>query len=260
MSLPEKLRRIVLILAATGFVIACILPATSVAQEATCKVTLSALPAATELKGFHLGMTTEQVKTHVPHIIFGPTDELGVSKTTINPNFDPRTEKSTYQDVRSVSLDFLDGRLVSLWIGYEGNFKWTTVDDFVNGISQSLTLPNAWSTWKLRGKQMTCADFQLTVSLVAQSPSFRIVDRAAEEILTARRVAKEEEKSAAEAAEAAAAESEADANEIIGDRKTKAYYPPGCRPASEIGENQRVSFKTIEEAVKAGYKPARACS
>ena len=146
------------------------------AQTVPCKVSLSALPAAPELKGFHLGMTMEQAKTHVPQIVFGRTDLLGSSKTTINPGFDPRIDKSRFQDVRSISLDFLDGRLVSLWIGYDSNFKWTGIPEFVAGISQSLSLPNAWIEWKVRGRQMRCADFELTVTTIAQSPSFRIVD------------------------------------------------------------------------------------
>ena len=216
-------------------------------------MSLSALPAAAELKGLRLGMTMEQVKAHVPLIVFGPTDDLGNSKTTINPNFDPRIEKSNFQDTRTISLDFLDGRLVSLWIGYDRNFKWLTVDDFVTGVSQSLGLPSAWSPWKFRGKEITCMDFQLTVSLIAQSPSFRMVDRAAEEVLTARRVAKEEQ-------ESAAAEAEMESEEIPADSQNKTYYPPGCNPQVEIGEKDRISFKTIEEAHKAGYKSARGCS
>ena len=153
----------------------------------------------TELKGLHLGMTMEQVKAQIPQITFGRTDALGSSKTTINPEFDPRTESATFQDVRTVSLDFLDGRLVSLWIGYDRNFKWTTVDQFVKGISTALKLPTTWAPWKSRGKQLTCADFQLTVSLIAESPSFRVLDRASEETWAARRIAREEEESAAAA-------------------------------------------------------------
>ena len=176
-----------------AFVVAVFTPFALFAQDTSCKATISSLPAAAELKGLRLGMTMEQVKAQVPQITFGPTDELGSSKTTINPKFDPRTEAGVFQDVRSVSLDFLDERLVSLWIGYDSNFKWTTVDEFVNGISTSLQLPKTWSTWKVRGKELTCSDFQLTVTLVAQSPSFRVLDRASEETLTARRIAKEEE-------------------------------------------------------------------
>ena len=234
-----------------------LVPDPLLAQEVSCNATLSALPAVAELKGLHLGMTMQQVKAQLPQITFGRTDVLGSSKTTINPKFDPRTESATFQDVRTISLDFLDGRLVSLWIGYDRNFKWTTVDQFVNGISTALKLPNTWATWKSRGRELTCTDFQLTVSSIAESPSFRVIDRAAEETLVARRIAREEEESAAAAA---TEEAETEAEEVIGDSKSKTYYPPTCQPRIEISEKNRVVFKTTAEADKAGYKPAKGCS
>lgn len=250
----DKMKRLPLI--AIVFVASLFNPDLLLAQEVACNATLSALPAATELKGLHLGMTMEQVKAQLPQITFGPTDALGSLKTTINPKFDPRTESGTFQDVRTVSLDFLDGRLVSIWIGYDRNFKWTSVDQFVKGISTALKLPTTWAPWKSRGKQLTCADFQLTVSLIAESPSFRVLDRASEEIWAARRIARDEEESAAAAAE----EAETEAEEIIGDSKSKTYYLPTCQPTVEISEENRVLFKTTAEADKAGYKPAKGCS
>jgi hypothetical protein len=226
---------------------------TTVAQEVQCKATLSSLPAAVELKGFHLGMTMEQVKLLVPTIVFGPTDALGGSKTTINPGYDQRPGKSDFEDVRSVSLDFLDGHLVSLWIGYDQTFKWKGVDDFVQGISKSLSLPENWSSWKTRGKELTCSDFQLTVSLIAQSPSLRIVDRAADELYAARRQAKEAE------TEAAAEQEEDNSVDIIGDSKAKVYFSSGCIPSKQVTETNRVVFKNIAEAEKAGYARSRLC-
>ena len=227
-------------------------------QTVPCKVSFNSLPAAPELKGFHLGMTMEQAKAHVPQIVFGRTDSLGSSKTTINPGFDPQADKSKFQDVRSISLDFLDGRLVSLWIGYDSNFKWIGVPEFVAGISQSLSLPNGWSEWKARGRQMRCKDFELTVTTIAQSPSLRIVDSGAEETLVARRNAAAEE--AEEAESEPEPEEPSDLEEIVADRKTKIYYQGTCRPAVPIAETNRITFKTTAEAEKAGYTLARACS
>ena len=239
-------------------VLICILPFAVAAQTVPCKASLNSLPAAPELKGFHLGMTMEQAKAHVPQIVFGPTDALGSSKTTINPGFDPQADKSKFQDVRSISLDFLDGRLVSLWIGYDANFKWSGVPEFVAGISQSLSLPNSWTEWKVRGRQMRCTDFELTVTTIAQSPSFRIVDSSAEETLVARRNAAAEEAEAMETEPDPAAAS--DPEEIVADRKTKTYYQGTCRPAAPIAETNRITFKTTAEAAKAGYTLSRACS
>ena len=54
---------------------------------------------------------------------FGGTDPFGVSKTTINPYFDPNIDKTKFEGVRSISLDLLDERLTSLWIGFDETFK-----------------------------------------------------------------------------------------------------------------------------------------
>jgi hypothetical protein len=226
---------------------------TSLAQSNQCSLKLVDLPAAPELLGFKLGMTTDQIKVRVPQVVFGAPDAFGVSKTTINPDFDPSIDKSTFTGARSVSLDFLDGRLTSLWLGYDSTFKWKTVDEFVKGISQSLRLPDSWSSWKTRGQQLHCADFQMTVTIVAEGPSFRIIDQMAEQTVAERREAKEALDSAVEA------ESDEESVEIVADRHSKVYYAGDCRPAKSIKESERVIFKSKEEAEQAGYKPAKNC-
>ena len=216
------------------------------AQDNKCVLKLAELPDSPELFGFHLGMTTAQAKTRVPQIKFGRVDAFGVSKTSINPDFDPQIDKASLNGVRTVSLDFLDDRLISLWFGYDGTFKWATVPDCVAGIAQALHLPDAWKPWKIRGQQLNCADFQMTVTTVAEGASFHIIDETAEQTIAARREAKEEQDSAAEAAAA----------EIVADKRDKLYYTEGCLPAHEIKAADRVAFKSTEEAEKAGFKPA----
>src|SRR6266852_6197343 len=93
----------------SSFLLLLTLAAPGSAQESSCKAKLADLPPAVELRGFRLGMTTDQVKARVPQVVFGHKNELGVSKTSINPDFDPKIEKSNFADVRTVSLDFLDG-------------------------------------------------------------------------------------------------------------------------------------------------------
>jgi hypothetical protein len=224
--------------------------ASALAQDNKCVLKLSELPDAAELFGFRMGMSTAQLKLRVPQVVFGRVDDFGVSKTSISPDFDPQMDKASLAGIRTVSFDFLDGRLTSLWLGYDGSFKWKTVPDFVTGISQSLHLPDAWKPWKVRGQQLNCADFQMTVSIVAEGPSFHIADNTAEQTVAARREAKEEQDTAME---------EGDSSAIVADTKAKVYYPESCQPANEIQAENRVVFKTKEEAEKAGYKAARNC-
>jgi hypothetical protein len=225
-----------------------LLAATVSAQDRRCALKLSQLPDAPELFGFHMGMTKDQVKARVPQVVFPRKQTFGLAKTSIHPDFDPRLDKSTFAGVRTISLDLHDDKVTSLWFGFDSSFKWHSVPEFVEGISKSLHLPDAWTDWKSRGQQLRCADFQMTVSIVAEGPSFRILDETADETLTARREMGEE------------ASSEETSEPIIADKQKKVYYPKECRPANEIKEADLVVFKSSEDAETAGYKQAKQCS
>jgi hypothetical protein len=212
------------------------------AQTPPCTTRIDQLPKVAELRGFHLGMTYEQVKARVPQIQFGPADQFGVAKTSINPGFDRSFDQASFADVRTISLDFLDGRLVNLWLGYESTFKWQVLDEFVNGISKALNLPAAWSV-KRGARQLTCDGFSLAASLIAGSPGIRITDEPAQETIATRR---EEAAAAAEAL-------------VVGDLRSKAYYPSDCDGRNAIPAPSRITFKDKNEAEKAGYKLAKDC-
>lgn len=219
-----------------------------------CTKKSTELPAAPELLGFRLGMTKEQIKAKVPQTQFGRADDFGVSKTTINPYFDPTIDKTKFESVRSISLDLLDDHLTSVWIGFDETFKVKTIEEFVKLISQSLQLTGNWSSYRSRGQQLRCADFQLIVTTVANGPSFRLLDLAAEDTVAQRRQAKDEQDSLAE--QGATEQSE---EEIVADKQSKTYYPNGCQPAKQIAENNKITFKTITDAEKAGFKLAKNC-
>ena len=221
--------------------------------SAQCTKKMTELPAAPELLGFRLGMTKEQIKARIPQTKFGGADHFGVAKTTINPYFDETIDKSKLESVRSISLDLVDEKLTSIWIGFDETFKVHTAEEFVKLISQSLQLDGSWS-YKSRGQQLRCADFQLTVTTVAGGPSFRLVDIAADDLVAARRQAKEEQDSVVEAGGAIESPEPA---EIIADSKSKTYYPNGCLPAKEIAN--KITFKTTADAEKAGFKAAKNC-
>lgn len=226
---------------------------------AQCTKKIAELPAAPELLGFHLGMTKDQVKAKVPQTVFGRSDDFGVAKTTINPYFDSTIDKTKFESVRSISLDLLDNRLTSIWIGFDETYKIKTVEDFVKLISQSLQVNGSWSPNRSRGLQLRCADFQLIVMTIAGGPSFRLLDVAAEDTIASRRAAKEELDSQAAQEMAGAKNGEAAEEEIVADKKSKTYYPNGCQPAKEIAETNKVIFKSVADAEKAGFKAAKNC-
>jgi hypothetical protein len=198
-------------------------------------------------------MTKDDIKTYVPQIVFGKTDEFGLTKTTINPSYDPRFDQKRFAGVRSISLDLLDNRLTSVWIGYDETFKVQTVEQFIPLITEALHLPAVWSSWKGRGQQIRCADFQAIVTTLAGGPTLRILDTAAESMIADRRQAKEERDSGVSSAQNESAE------EIIGDKETNTFYSAGCKSAKDVNPGNRVVFRTMEDAERAGFKLAKDC-
>ncbi len=86
-------------------------------------------------------------------------------------------DKTAFGGVRSVSLDVLDGRVFSIWIGYDKTFKWQTIDEYVNGITTSLKLSNSWRS-KFRTRLLDCADFTVAVIPDGERPSIKLIDKA----------------------------------------------------------------------------------
>ena len=219
----------------------CLVCAASISAQ-QCTVKSDQLQDPPELRGFRLGMTFDQVKARVPQIQFGRPDETGLTKTSINPLYDPRFDKASFADIRTISFDFLEGKLTTLWIGYESSFKWQSVDEFVRQISKSLNVPGSWSP-KRGGQQLHCDGFTVFVALIAGSPSIRLSDDAADQTIALRR---EEVTAAAEA-------------RVIANKITKLYYPADCEASENIAPPDRIVFTNKEEAEKAGYKLAKDC-
>lgn len=175
-----------------AFILVCV---AAVMAQATgrCALKLAQVGEAQELRGFRLGMTVEQVKARVPGLPIGPTDAFGLMKTSFSPDFDPAMDKTVFQGVRTISLEFLDGRLTSLWIGYNGSFKWQKLDEFVAGMGRAMGLPTAWAQRSRGGQQLDCNDFQVTALTIAGSPSIHISDETARATWENRQAAAEEE-------------------------------------------------------------------
>src|SRR2546421_39407 len=80
--------------------------------------------------------------------------------TTFNPHFDLRVDPKAFEAVRSISLDFLDGKLVTLWIGFEETYKWPKLDEFVNGFATALNLPLQWPVRRM-ARELMCDRFSV---------------------------------------------------------------------------------------------------
>ncbi len=171
------------------------------AQENRCALKLAQVKQAQELHGLRLGMSVEQVKAIVPSLEAGRVDDLGFATTSFSPDFNSQIDKAAFAGVRTVSLEFLDGKLFTLWIGFNSSFKWKTLDEFVPGMSAALGLPNsAWSANSSK-PNLECEEFELTAQMIAGGPSIRLTDKTARELWEQRRAEKAEKSSAQDAEE-----------------------------------------------------------
>ncbi len=212
------------------------------AQSTSCPLKPDQLANAPELFGVRLGMTPPEVKTLLPLVQFGRPDPFGVMKTSFNPHFDSRVDKTAFPDVRTISLEFLDGKLVTLWIGYEATFKWPKLDQFVANFSKSLSVPVDWPV-KRNGRELSCDGFSLFASIIGGGPGIRITDDTAQDLITAR-------------VEAAL---DAEEKEVIGDIRTRSYYTADCAARDQVPQASRAVFKNKDEAEKAGYTLSKDC-
>jgi hypothetical protein len=160
-------------------------------QEARCSLKLSDLPLAPELRGFRIGMTTEQVKARLPKLQLRHADDFGFTSLNIFPDYESGIDKAAFEGVRSISLDVLDGRVFSVWLGFDKSFKWQTIEEFSSGIETSLKLPGGWRS-KFRTRLLDCADFTVAIIPVGESPSIKITDNTAKDLLNKRQAAKED--------------------------------------------------------------------
>jgi hypothetical protein len=212
------------------------------AQQTTCSLKVNQLRDTPELFGLRLGMTYDEVKAQLPLVQFGPADQIGVLKTSFNPHFDPRVDPKSYEAVRTISLDFLDGKLVTIWVGFEESFKWAKLDDFIARFSAVLNVSPDWSPNR-SARELVCDGFSVSASIIAGGPSIRIRDEQAQNLIAQRR---EEAVTAAEA-------------EVVGDIRSKLYYPSDCSDKDDVPSTSRIVFKNKEVAAQNGYKLAKSC-
>lgn len=147
------------------------------AQEPRC--TLS-LPQAPKLRGLSLGMTQAQVLARFPGAkikdFYNPHKRQGVTQLHIQFVEGNDENKGKYQsseldkskfpdfnDVQSLSVEFLDKRSYHITLIYDDTIVWENTEEFVARVSEALNLPGAWHNeddWP-NSKALVCTNFRL---------------------------------------------------------------------------------------------------
>jgi hypothetical protein len=136
----------------------CFAAAAHAQQAQVCTLTAGQAP---ELRGFRLGMTTEQLKARVPGILV-QQQEFGASRAVLSSVNFMNLDAAAYRGVSEIYFSFVDDRLVSFSVNYQG-VPWKGPDQFAEKVSESLKLPAAWHSQN-GSEVLTCDGFKVTAS------------------------------------------------------------------------------------------------
>lgn len=169
-------------------------------SQPKCALSLSESPA---VGGLRLGMSVEQARALFPSLEVSKTDEVGLASATLKSGeLNYRVEnKSYFEGVESVALEFTDGRLSLIRVNYPATNKWGSTDEFLSLMAEKLNLRGTWKRfydWEnkslrdikdLRDQALECNGFRIVVGIGVegigsdQRPHFEFEDmNAAQEL------------------------------------------------------------------------------
>jgi outer membrane protein TolC len=185
---------------------------TRTVSSAVCPLTLAQAPG---IGGLRLGMSTAEAMALFPALKLSPPDKVGVSNAVLNRK--DFSGNQFFEGVQTILLQFAEGRLYFIHVGYPVTNSWNSKDEFLASIAQKLNINGDWKPfydWQdknvrdisdLRSLALECTGFRLSVGIGIEAlggdqfPRFqledlntsRIVRQRAEEL---RRKEKEQEK------------------------------------------------------------------
>ena len=163
------MKKVLLIVVVLGLVstVAAQTSNTSASGTGECKLTLAQAPA---IRGIRLGMSVDQVLAQIPGseadsdlLARLSRDYFGYLSTFVAPG-NYVTSKEKFAGVSSIDLGFLDGRLSSFSIHYDGP-EWKSNEQFVVRLAEVLNLPGvgSWKPSNNFGLAIACDGFEISV-------------------------------------------------------------------------------------------------
>jgi outer membrane protein TolC len=178
----------------------------SAARGPRCTLSLAEAPI---IGGFRLGMTIDEAQARFPNNPIPAPNEFGVSTMHLRGINSPAG--SALEGANNITVEFTDGRLSYIRVGYPVTNKWENKDEFVASIASRLDINGRWVPfydWEnktirdaedLRDMALECSGFRLSAGIGIegigsgdQTPHIELEDEAAARTVKAR----EEEKAA----------------------------------------------------------------
>lgn len=154
------MKKVLLIALVFGLVSAAAGQTSNTSGAGECKLTLAQAPA---IRGIRLGMSVDQVLAQIPgseadsdFLARLSRDYFGSRSATVMPS-SYVTSREKFAGINSINLSFLDGRLVSFGIHYDGP-EWRSKEQFVARVAEVLNLPGV-GYWK---PSLVCDGFEIS--------------------------------------------------------------------------------------------------
>lgn len=102
-----------------------------------------------ELRGFRLGMSQAEVKARIPDLVTTRPNGLGESRSFTFVRTNKYLSRNvTLKGVSSITLNYLDGRVIFVAMLYDDSLKWDSGDEFAGQVAASLGLPSGWMRYE----------------------------------------------------------------------------------------------------------------
>jgi hypothetical protein len=132
-----------------------------------CKLTQA--PA---IRGIRLGMSAEQMLAQIPgseadsDLLARLSRDYFGSRSAILVPGNYVTSKEKFAGIKSINVTLLDGRLVSLYIEYDGP-QWSSDKQFVARLAELLNLPGvgSWKYGNSGGLAIVCDGFEISARI-----------------------------------------------------------------------------------------------
>ena len=165
-------------------------------DRVTCPLTIAEAP---EMANLRLGMSLSDALVRLPGATVSPADELGVS--TMYVELPPERQSAT--GISNLTLEFTDGRLSYIRVGYPATRRWNSMDEFLAATAARLNLSGTWDYFydraeksfrdleDFRDKSLECRGFRVSVGLGVegigpQMPHIKLEDTVAQRLVKAR--------------------------------------------------------------------------
>jgi outer membrane protein TolC len=137
-----------------------------------CPLTLAQAP---NVGGLRLGMSTSEARSLFPSLKLSPPDKVGVSNAILNGK--DFGGNQFFEGVQTILLQFWEGRLYFIHVGYPVTNRWNNKDEFISTVAQKLNIKGDWKPfydWQdknvrdladLRSVAIECTGFRLSAGI-----------------------------------------------------------------------------------------------